>query len=442
MSPSSDQAERRGLSTRRIFETWWPLATSWLLMSVELPVLSAVVARLDDPAIHLAALGGVVFPLALLIESPIIMLLAASTALSRDWTSYAKLRRFAHGAGFVLTLLHVAVAFTPLYDLVVEYALRAPAEIREPARLGLQIMTPWTWSIAYRRFHQGVLIRYGRSRVVGLGTGVRLISDGLVLLAGYLSRDYPGIVVATSAMATGVLCEAWFIGLRVRPVLRDRLPRLPDSGPPLTRRGFLVFYVPLAMTSLLHMLMEPIGAAAMGRMPRALECLAVWPVLFGLVWMAMSLGVAFNEVVVALVGEPGGERGLRHFASRLAVLGVLPLFLLALTPALSSMWFEGICGLPPELARLAQRGLWFALPLPVLSVVHSWYQGLLVHSRSTRGIPESVALFLVTASLLAVLGVVWGRAPGLYVVLSALAVGACVQATWLRRRARGLRVAS
>jgi len=442
VSPSSSQAEPREISTRRIFETWWPLATSWLLMSVELPALSAVVARLDDPAIHLAAVGGVVFPLALLIESPIIMLLAASTALSRDWASYAKLRRFAHGAGFVLTLLHVAVAFTPLYDLVVEYALRAPAEVREPARLGLQIMTPWTWSIAYRRFHQGVLIRYGRSRVVGLGTGVRLISDGLVLLAGYLSRDYPGIVVATSAMTTGVLCEAWFIGLRVRPVLRDRLPRLPESGPSLTRRGFLRFYVPLAMTSLLHLLMEPIGAAAMGRMPRALECLAVWPVLFGLIFMAMSMGVAFNEVVVALVGEPGGERRLRQFASPLAVLGVFPLFLLALTPALSSMWFEGVCGLAPELARLAQRGLWFALPLPVLSVVHSWYQGLLVHSRHTRGIPESLALFLATASALAYLGVLWGRAPGLHVVLSALAVGACAQAVWLRRRARGLRVVS
>jgi hypothetical protein len=72
------------LSRRRIFDTWWPLAASWVLMGAELPVLSAVVARLDNPEINLAAYGGIIFPIALLIEAPVIMLLAASTALCKD----------------------------------------------------------------------------------------------------------------------------------------------------------------------------------------------------------------------------------------------------------------------------------------------------------------------------------------------------------------------
>ena len=66
---------------RRVVRTWWPLAASWLLMASEQPVLSAIVARLAEPEINLAAWGGLVFPLALIIESPIIMLLSASTAL-------------------------------------------------------------------------------------------------------------------------------------------------------------------------------------------------------------------------------------------------------------------------------------------------------------------------------------------------------------------------
>jgi len=82
------------ISMRHIFDTWWPLAASWLLMGAELPLLSAVIARLENPKIHLAAYGGVVFPLALLIEAPIIMLLAASTALSKDMASYRLVRRF------------------------------------------------------------------------------------------------------------------------------------------------------------------------------------------------------------------------------------------------------------------------------------------------------------------------------------------------------------
>ena len=95
-------------------------------MSAEGPALSAIVARLADPKIHLAAYGGIVFPMALLIESPIIMLLAASTALSKDWASFVRMRRFMMFTGAGLTALHLLVTLTPLYDLVVRGLLNAP----------------------------------------------------------------------------------------------------------------------------------------------------------------------------------------------------------------------------------------------------------------------------------------------------------------------------
>src|SRR5512136_1341259 len=98
-------------------------------MGIELPALSAVVARLANPEIHLAAYGGVVYPLALIVESPIIMLLAASTALSKDLASYRLLRRFMMTTGALLTLLHILVAFTPLYYRVVVDLLGVPPEI-------------------------------------------------------------------------------------------------------------------------------------------------------------------------------------------------------------------------------------------------------------------------------------------------------------------------
>ena len=81
-------------------------------------------------------------------------------------------------------------------------------------------MTPWTWSIAYRRFHQGVLIRFGRSKAITIGTFIRLATDLVVLGTGFLIHTIPGIVVATSAVAMGVIAEAIYIGLVVRPVLR------------------------------------------------------------------------------------------------------------------------------------------------------------------------------------------------------------------------------
>ena len=425
------------LTGRRIFATWWPLAASWELMALELPMVSGVVARLADPAIHLAAYGGVVFPLALIIESPVIMLLAASTALSRDFATFAKVRRYMYVASAALTTLHVLVAFTPLFDFIVEHILGTPPLIREPARLGLQLMTPWTGAIAYRRFHQGVLIRFGHTRAVGLGTVIRLCTNVSILALGF-HAELPGIVVAASAVASGVVSEALYTAWRVRPVLVD-LRKQPPRESQITLGSFLRFYTPLAMTSLMMLLMEPIGAAALGRMPQALACLAVWPVLFGLVWMSEALGEGYQEVVLALIERPRGYLALRRFARVLALTTVIPLVIIAAVPAMATAWFEGVTALPPELARLARVSLWFALPMPVMAVLRSLFQGVLVHHHETRGIPESVALFLGAAVVLSFIGIVVGDVAGLYVVVPAMSTGMAAQAAWLAVRSRRLR---
>ena len=427
--PSSD------ISLKRIFNTWWPLAFSWLLMGAELPALSAVVARLPNPEINLAAYGGIVFPLALIVEAPVIMLLAASTALSKDWVSYLKIRRFMMVVGGSMTAIHILIAFTPLYYLVVKSILGVPPEIVEPGRIGLMIMTPWTWSIAYRRFNQGVLIRFGHSRTISVGTIIRLSADGLVLFIGYWLGSIPGIVVATCAVAAGVVSEAIYVGIVVKPVLKDDLKPAPPVQPALNLRSFLNFYVPLAMTSLLFLLAQPIGSAAISRMPEALASLAVLPVVNGLIFMFRSLGVAYNEVVVALLDEPRSYANLRRFTTRLSIFSMIALLVMAITP-LSSFWFGGVSGLRAELVEMATLALFIALPLPALSVLQSWYQGAILHGRYTRGITEAVLVYLITSGVLYVMAVILAPFAGLYVALIVMGISMGAQTAWLWQRSR------
>ena len=422
---------------RRVVQNWAPLAASWLLMSAELPALSAVIARLADPKIHLAAYGAVVFPIALIIEAPIINLLAASTALSKDWDSYQKLRRFMMLGGASLTALHVLIAFSPMYYLVVETVLGAPSEIVEPARIGLMIMTPWTWSIAYRRFNQGILIRFGHSRVVSAGTVLRLMADGLVLILGYFYLSLPGIVVATAAVAAGVVTEAVYIGVKVQPVIARQVRGEPKLKEALTFSSFAEFYTPLALTSLLMLAVQPIGSAALSRMPRALESLAVWPVVSGLAFMLRCPGHAYQEVVVALSGAAGSYRPLRSFA-RILTLIMITLLLLVLFTPLSRFWFTTLSGLSPGLSVMAKNGLWFAILLPGLAVYQNLYQGFLVNGRQTQAITESVLVFLLVCGAILWVGVRWLDVTGLYVGTSAFSLGGLVQVAWLRRRFRGL----
>lgn len=429
-------APAASLTPREIARAWWPLAASWLLMSAELPALSAVVARLPDAEVHLAAWGGIVFPIALLFEAPIIMMLAASTALSRDLGSYRYLGRFADRVGLALSLLHGLVAFTPLYDLLVVGVLGPPEAIVEPGRMGLRIMTLWAFAIADRRFQQGALIRFGRSRAVGLGTLLRIVVTSSALLAGWLVR-LPGIAVAAGAIATGVLAEMLYARLAVLPLVRGPIAAAPPVEPPLRLGPLLAFYVPLALTPLFTLLGQPIGSGAIARMPQALPSLAVWPVVNGLVFLLRSPGIALNEVVVSHAERPGAARALARFSGLLSIAVTLVLLGVALTP-LAEWWFGGVCGLDPRLVALARESLPFALVLPATSVWQSYYQGRLVHQGRTRGVTEAVALYLAVSAIALGAGVAWGRLPGVVTALVAFSLGALAQTFWARRRLRSL----
>jgi hypothetical protein len=158
-------------------------------------------------------------------------------------------------------------------------------------------------------------------------------------------------------------------------------------------------------------------------------------VVTGLIFLLRSFGVAYNEVVVALLDRPGAVASLRRFALWMAGLTTLGLLVITATP-LSSFWFVRVSALPPALATLAQRGLWVGFLLPALAVLQSWYQGAILHSRRTAGISEAVVIFLVVSVIILITGVLWGRAGGLYIGLAALLASTLAQTAWLWLRSR------
>lgn len=430
-------ASNTPISMARIFRTWWPLAASWLIMTGEIPLLAAVIARKADPQIHLAA-WGIVFPLALILASPIMMLLAASTTLSKDWASYVTLRRYMFILAAVLTTVHVLLAFTPLFYWLVEGVLAAPAAVVEPARLGLRIMLPWSFALAYRRFNYGVLIRFGHPGAVTVGSAVRLACD---LVAGsilFFMFDLPGIVVATGTIVMGVMGEAVYARLRVAPVQREQVRPAPTVAEVITLRTFAVFYVPLVMTSLLQILVQPISTAALSRMPDPLTSLAVWPVVYGLLIVLMSTGIAFTEVVVIMLDEPRAAGSLQRFATVLAVTLSGLLLLVAATP-LADIWFGRVVSLPPELVATAHHAVWFCLLIPGLAALESFFNGILLNRKRTRGITEGVFLGLLVMTIALVVGIAYGSMTGINIAALALTIGTSTRVAWLWYRSRPAR---
>lgn len=423
----------------RIFTTWWPLALGWLIMTVEIPALSAIIARLAEPERNLAA-WGVVFPLVLILGAPMMMILSASTALSKDWASYVRVRRYMWALVAGLTSLHALLAFTPLFDLIVNDIIAAPPEIIEPARLGMRLLLPWSAAVAYRRLTYGVLIRFGHTGWVTMGAVVRLAVDALCLAFLFLlytgfDVNITGIMLATGVFSCGVVGEAIYAAWRVGPVLRDQLQPAPAVAQRLTLPSFLRFYIPLVMTSLLQVVVQPISTAALSRMPEPLQTLAVWPVVYGLLIIWMSAGMAYTEAVVVLLDEPNATQRLHQFTVRLAAITSGLLLLMVATP-LADLWFDKIAALPPGLVTPARQALWLAILLPALTVIQSWHQGALMNERRTSGITEAMFLALIGHVAILVMGVVWGGVSGLYVGVAALIAGNLARSAWLWYRTR------
>jgi hypothetical protein len=406
-------------------------------MGAEMPTLTAFVARMADPEIHLAAWGSLVFPVSLAIEGPVIMLLAASTALAVDTPSYRKLIRYMAWMSLLLTGVHATVAFTPAFSWLAEGILGVPKELLEPGRLGLQIMTPWTAAIAWRRLNQGVLIRYGNSRAVAVGTAIRL---GTLIGILWLTMTFEmgtGILVGATAVACAVTTEALFAHFVVQSVLREKIPEASEHTA-LNVRSFAAFYFPLALTPLLTLMIHPAGSAAMSRMPMALASLAAWPAVHGLIFLTRGMGFAFNEVVVALAGKDDGERQLRRFAKILATATMSLLALLGFTP-LGRLWFGSVSGLSPELTTISASAIVLAVFMPGYQVYQSLYQGLLVHHRKTRGVSEAVALYVGLALVGLWAGTQWSSVPGIQWSIGVFVFAGLFQTLYLRQRSRALR---
>ena len=427
--------DTRPVTLGRVFRLWLPLAGSWVMMGVETPALTAFVARMADPEMNLASWGSLVFPISLVIEGPIIMLLAASTALAVDRSSFRKLTRYMVVMSLVLTLIHVAVAFTPLFDFVAGRLLGVPEEVHEAGRLGLRIMTPWTAAIAWRRLNQGVLIRAGKSRAVLVGTVVRMSTLLVLLACGSMLHFGPGIMVGATAVAVAVCLEALYAWWAVRQVTDEALGPKQHGSAPLTVATFTSFYIPLALTPLLTLFIQPAGAAAMSRMPLTLESLAAWPAVHGLVFLLRGVGFAFNEVVVALAGEPGGQRALRRFAGILATVTITLLAIIGLTP-LGEIWFGKVSGLSETLTGISSTAILIAVLMPGYQAFQSWYQGLLVYHRRTRGVSEAVAIYVCLALFGLFLGTRVSTIPGIHWAIGTFVVAGLFQTWWLRHRAR------
>lgn len=410
------------LNYKTILRFWSPLAGAWLLMAAEGPLIAAIIARMGNPALDLAAYG-VAYAFALVAEAPVLMLMSAATSLVRERQSYEKLRRFAFvlslGVSFLLMLLALPAVFTPFGNALI----RLDPAVTERARLALVCLVPWPAAIGIRRFYQGVLIRNGATRRVALGTTVRFCGMAGSALLLFRYSPFDGATIGGAALSAGVLAEAAAVRLLAGDVIATVLSRDDAAGEDLSLKRLCAFYFPLAMTPVLALSVQPLVTFALGRALFPVESLAVTPVVNGLTFVFRALGLSYQEVAIALMGERFAHyRRLRNFGLWLGCGATLPLILLAATP-LADLWFSDVAGLPPELISFALPPLAIQAILPALTLTQSLQRAVLLEARVTAAISLATALETATIALILAALILWSPLTGATIAALAMVAG-------------------
>jgi progressive ankylosis protein len=448
-----------------IFLFWAPLALQWLMMAVEGPFLAAIIARMGEPTPNLAAYG-VAFAFAILVESPVIMLMSASTALVDDANSYYRLRAFANVLNAGSTVLLLLVLAPPVFDTLMISMLGLPPDVAQLVYGSLWLLLPWPAAIGYRRFLHGVLIRSGRTRLIAYGTALRLGGMAATGLGLYTWSDLPGALVGAAALSAGVVTEAVATRIMAIGALRELLgPRgrrlsafgadrtttlaegdaslaaavgdapvpppaiAPSSLAPAAMtaaasyRDITRFYYPLALTSFIGLSVHPMLTFFMGRSVAPLESLAVFPVVHALSFLFRSFGFSYQEAAIALLGRRCENiRILSSFGLWIALAASGGMALVAFTP-LAEIWFGTVSGLPPELVALSRAPAQILVLFPALAVLLALQQAVLVQGRATRPITVASAIEVVAIAILFVVCGWWIGMTGVNAAVIALLGG-------------------
>jgi Na+-driven multidrug efflux pump len=418
------------LTLGRILVFWLPLAATWLMMALEGPFLSAIIARLADPTLNLASYG-VAFSIALIIEAPIIMVMSATTALVRDRASMATMKRFVYALSALITLIMAGLTLPPVFTFLAQDLIRLPPDVAHIAHLACIALIPWPGAIGYRRFYQGILIRNNRTRFVAFGTILRLIGmSGMACILALLT-DVPGALVGGCSLAAGVLTEAAATRMMAGSVVHELKQSKNIRQNPLTYARIVKFYYPLALTTILALGLRPVATFFLGQSKMAIESLAVFPVIHSLAFLFISLSISYQEVIIALIGdEQENYIPLRNFALFLCLAAGGGLGLIAFTP-LSTIWFHHVSGLSLYLSDFSVLPVQIMVLIPALWVVVCVQRGVLVSAEITAPITKATVVQVSTVVLVLVITIYFLDLVGIVGAALALVMGGIAGCAYL-----------
>jgi hypothetical protein len=402
------------------------------MMTLEPLIINTALAHAPDSEVILAAFS-VMFSVALVVEAPVVMLVSASTALSRTRQAFWRLFHFMLALAGAVVAVGFLVSATPLYGWLVLRVMGIPPAVAEAARPALIIMSIWSFPVAWRRTLQGVLIAHNRTPLVTAATVVRLAAlAGALLIGRWLMPDRM-LIVSALAMQASVIAEAVVITAPALSVVRQ-LPNEAAGAAP-TWRGLVRFYQPLAIMMILRQAGRPIlnAGLAAARLPQ--RSLAAWSVAWSLALLPFGVTMGLEQVAIAKSTSPAAAARVRRFIWGVGLSLAAGLVLVTSEP-LVHVSVGLLFDLSPQIEPLVVVALRWMAVLPLLQSLQGLLRGTAIAEERTPDARAAVAVSLSVVALVALAGPRLGSWIGVTIGGVAAAVSALSEVGWLSWRER------
>lgn len=379
---------------------FYPLAMTDFAMTLGDMLRPIALSRLPGTELSLAAIG-VIKSIAVFLESPIIMILHASTALSINRASHRSLWRFTLLASLILTSIFLVSCYQPVYEWLFIDIFGVSQAVALAARLPFLLMVPWPALIAIRRFYQGLLVRDRQEKSLAAAGAMRLIFTVALLWMGIL-LNLNGTLVAALSLIGAVAIEALMvIYFYVRKpggefaLYHDDQTLLPKNITAVAR-----YYAPLGATSMIVWGARALMLVVIARAPNAVLGIAIWTAAMGFVLPVANATRMVQQIVIS--SKDISFELLLKFALIIGLGSSFFLLLLGFTDS-GTFLLNTLLGDNQNISISSLLVIKLCFLLPLLTSLQNTYQGFLILSNGHWLINAATIINTLVSLLLATL---------------------------------------
>ncbi len=397
--------ENESPSYLELVQFFLPLALTSGIIGLSHSVVNAGIARTSEPEISLAAYA-LAKSLMMLFQCPMMMIRQTTASLVHDKKSFVTFYRFSIGLAFSISLFLAIMAFTPIGYWMFTKVLGATHNIAVNAQLAMGVLCIIPFTSVVRNVYQGIAVLTRQTKVVPIGTAMRLVIMGVLAFGLALFTNVPGALVGAIAFIGAFVIEALVIYLILRSSVEDvDVYAVNDGKEQVTFKTISYFFIPLVFTAFLTSTFKPLINAGLARSYSPEIALAAFAVGLELARLMVNPEAMLHlcSLNYTKPNDPESYITVRKFSLGVGMVSSFVLGIISFSPI--GMWMlRNLIGVSPEIAEPA---LGVMRVLVFLPIVKSWYEyiwGLLMKRKTTGRVGIAKAVNLIVLIIVLVTG--------------------------------------